>query len=129
MTDAMPFWKWKHEQTKKDGFQHEDAYWYHTAYGRYCAKQRAVPFGSLPHDGTPECRCNECAIVRLDAAGVEPPSHVAPGYFEAIVDAKKRRSDEILAAAVRWRDALQKAGMVRPCDLPLITEIEIITDK
>lgn len=35
--------------------------------------------------------------------------------------------ETFMGAAVRWRDAIQKANLDRPCDLPLITEIDIIT--
>ena len=52
-------------------------------------------FGSFPHDGTPECRCNECSFVRLGEAGIEPPAHVAPGYFEEIVEGFKNADPEL----------------------------------
>ena len=42
-------------------------------------------------------------------------------------EARVEKLEAFLGAAIRWRDALQKASMDRPCDLPLITEIEIIT--
>ena len=48
----------------------------------------------------------------------------------AISEVQGKRLAELQAfvnAAVRWREAINKAGMTRPCDLPLVAEIEIIT--